>query len=174
MTTNFFQTFIGLHAQGACTMNIKITKDKSLIVSLLLYDEEVDDKALKLIKPLTLYGTPTELDNGFFNGIAEPVKQTAELITNLKQYKEGLAEAKKQSQPEKDKKGKEKKTEEPKGKTFESEMKKVEELETQGKFAEALLKLPKAEDYPDNEEEIEEKREELWAKKDEKENTLFK
>jgi PRTRC genetic system protein E len=174
MTTNFFQNLIGLQTQGTCTMNIKITKDKSLVVSLLLYDDDADEKTLKLIKPLTLHGTPAELDNGFFDGIAEPLKQTVELITNLKQYKEGLAEAKKQSNMEKDKKVKDKKSDIAKETTFETEMKKVTDLEEQEKYSEALLKLPSKEKYPDHVEEIESKREELWEKQDEKENNLFK
>ncbi len=176
MTTNFFQTFIGMQTHGACTLNIKITKEKKLAISLLLYDEDIDEKALKLIKPLTLYGTPAELDNGFFDGVSEPIKQTVELLTNLKEYKEGLTEAKKQSTMEKDKKdakAKEKKPDAPKEITFETEMEKVDELAAQGKFSEALLKLPKEEKYPDHSEELQAKRDELWEKQDEKENNLF-
>ncbi len=72
-----------------------------------------------------------------------------------------------------DKKGKEKKPENTKAVTFETAMAKVEELEEQGKYGEALLQLPSVEKYPDHEEEIEEKRNELWELKDKKENNLF-
>ena len=78
---------------------------------------------------------------------------------------------------EQDKKGKEKKAEgtkeTSKEATFETEMEKVDELAAQGKYSDALLKLPSKEKYPSRVEEIEEKRDELWEQQDKKDNNLF-
>jgi len=148
-----------------------------MVVSVLLFDDKIDDKAARLIQPLTLEGTPLELDNGFFQGITEPIKKTSQLVSNMGQYMKGLEDAKKSSKMEQDKKGKEKKAEgtkeTSKEATFETEMEKVDELAAQGKYSDALLKLPSKEKYPSRVEEIEEKRDELWEQQDKKDNNLF-
>lgn len=177
MTTNFFQTLAGLQINGGWRLNILPTKEGKMVVSVLLFDGQTDDTAAKLIQPLILEGTPLELDNGFFQGITEPMKKTSQLFSNMGQYMKGLEEAKKNSKMEQDKKGKEKKTEgtkeTSKEATFETEMEKVDDLMAQGKFSDALLKLPSKEKYPDHADEIEEKRDELWEQQDRKDNNLF-
>lgn len=177
MTTNFFTALASLDVKAGWKINIIHTPDNKLAVSILLFDDKLDDKAIKAINPLQFTGTAEELDNGFFMHIEKPVKETSGLFTNIANYMKTLEETRKNTQQEKDKKTKEKdkdkRTEEPKGKTFESEMKKVDELAAKEKFAEALLQLPKADTYPDHADDIEAKREELWALQDKKENTLF-
>lgn len=172
--TNFFETLAGLNAQGGWKINIAADKDGKLVVSVLLFNEKVGDDTRRMIPPMIFKGTPQEIDKGFFEAIAAPVQKTSQLFSNMEQYMKALDESKKQAKPETDKKGKDKKTENSKVVTFETEMAKVEELQAQEKYTEALMHLPSAEKYPDEADEIEEKRNELWELKDKKENNLFK
>lgn len=177
MTTNFFTTLAGLDIKAGWKINILNSPDNKLVVSVLFFDGKLEEKALSRLTPLQMTGTAEELDNAFFATIEAPAKETAELFNNVANYRKVLAEAKKNTQQEKDKKEKdrekEKKPEPAKTKTFDSEMKKVDELVAKEKFAEALLQLPKADAFPDKVQEIEAKREELWALQDKKSNTLF-
>lgn len=172
METNFFQQAAAFTTQYGWRINIVPNKDK-FVVSILLYDPAADSKALKIVQTINLEGTVKELDNGFFAAITAPVLKTVSLLTNEKEYAKSLDETKMQSKREQDKKGKSKQSETPKAITFESEMEKVGKLEAQGKYNEALMALPKAEKYPDNEDEIEEKRTALWEMIDKKDNNLF-
>lgn len=173
MATNFFTTLAALDIKAGWKIHIINTPDNKLVVSVALFDDKLDDKTLKQLKPLQFNGTPEEIDGGFFSAIETPMKTTDGLLSNTVKYMQELEAAKKNTQQEKDKKGKEKKAEEPKGKTFDTEMAKVNELIAKEKFSEALLQLPKADAYPDHADEIEEKREELWELQDKKENNLF-
>ncbi len=173
MHTNFFETLTGLAAHGGWKIAVSADKDGGLIVSVLYFNEGTGDDAARRIPPMILKGTAQEIDRGFFEAIAAPVQKTAQLLANMGQYMKALEEKKKQSKMEGDKKGKEKKLDNAKAATFETAMAKVEELEEQEKYAEALLQLPSVEKYPDNADEIEDKRNELWGLKDKKENNLF-
>jgi PRTRC genetic system protein E len=173
MTTNFFTTLASLGIKAGWKLNVINTPDNRLVVSVLFFDDKLDDKEFKQLQPLQFNGTPEELDNEFFPRVEMPAKATSGLFTNAAQYMKSLEEAKKNTQQEKDKKGKEKKADAPKEKTFECEMQNVDDLIAKEKYADALMQLPKAEIYPDNADEIEEKREELWALQDKKRNTLF-
>jgi len=172
MEANFFQQAAAFTMQYGWRINI-VPNNDTLVVSVLLYDPSTDDKALKIVQTMNLNGTAKELDGGFFEAIAAPVKKTIALLTNEKEYTKSLDETKKQSKNEQDKKGKQKPADAPKAITFETEMEKVEALEAQGKFNEALMALPKADKYPDNAGEVEEKRTALWEALDKKDNNLF-
>ena len=172
METNFFQQAAAFTTQYGWRINIVPNKEK-LVISVLLYDPVADGKALKIVQTMNLEGTAQELDKGFFAAIVAPVQKTISLLTNEKEYAKSLDEAKKQPKQEQDKKSKPKQSDAPKAITFETEMEKVEQLEAEGKYSEALLALPSAEKYPDNADEIEEKRTELWEQQDRKDNNLF-
>ena len=172
METNFFQQAAAFTTQYGWRINIVPNKEK-LVISVLLYDPVADGKALKIVQTMNLEGTVQELDKGFFAAIAAPAQKTISLLTNEKEYAKSLDEAKKQPKQEQDKKSKPKQADTPKAITFETEMEKVEQLEAEGKYSEALLALPSAERYPDNADEIEEKRTELWEQQDRKDNNLF-
>jgi len=172
METNFFQQAAAFTMQFGWRINI-VPNNGTLVISVLLYDPATDDKALKIVQTMNLKGAPTELDGGFFDAIAAPVQKTIALLTNEREYTKSLDDAKKQTKQEQDKKGKQKQADAPKEITFETEMEKVEQLEAQGKFNDALMALPKAEKYPDNADEIEEKRTALWEAIDKKDNNLF-
>ena len=86
MTTNFFQSIFSMQVAGDWTINIaKETADR-LIVSVLFFNDKVSDDARKKVPPILLKGTAEELDEGFFNVIETPVKETAQLFINMEHY----------------------------------------------------------------------------------------
>jgi len=86
MTTNFFQSIFSMQVAGDWTINIaKETADR-LIVSVLFFNDKVSDDARKKVPPILLKGTAEELDEGFFNVIETPVKETAQLLINMEHY----------------------------------------------------------------------------------------
>ena len=82
MTTNFFQQIAGLGFNGNFLLNIHQDEKGVQTVSVALKK----DKAVDGLPPLLFKATAEELDEGFFAKLAEPVKQTAGLITNIEAY----------------------------------------------------------------------------------------
>lgn len=156
--TNFFQLLGSLSAEGDWNISIKAGSQNRMLVSVLFTSDKVGDNARKLIPPMILKGTTDELDTGFFAAIEIPVKQTAALFVNMEEYEKAQATAKLASKGEQDKK------KDTGNKKYENQMKKVTDLEAAGKFREAYGQLPKTEEFPDYEEEINEKKDELMAK----------
>jgi len=163
MATNVFRGLHQLYPNGNWIINITSGEGK-MIVSVLPVSDKLNDKAVKLIPPMNLSGTPQELDESFFSAIQKPVEKTVALFTNLEGYEAAVEKAKAQSKMESDKKDKAKKEAGDKNTKYEAQMKKVTELETQNKIGEAIGQLPKAEDFPDRAEEIKKKLEELRGK----------
>lgn len=161
---NFFQSLIALQVAGDWKINIvKETADR-LIVSVLFFNDAIGDEARKKVPPILLKGTAEELDAGFFEAIAEPVKDTAQLFANMEQFLKESAQAKISSQMEKDnilKMGKEKTEMQ---KKYEEAMKKADELEALGKFKEAWMKVPQANLYPEHKDIIDKRKAELSDK----------
>lgn len=161
---NFFKTLIALQVAGDWKINIvKETADR-LIVSVLFFNDAIGDEARKKVPPILLKGTAEELDAGFFEAIAEPVKDTAQLFANMEQFLKESAQAKICSQMEKDnilKMGKEKTEMQ---KQYEQAMKKADELEALGKFKEAWMKVPQANLYPEHKDIIHKRKAELSDK----------
>jgi hypothetical protein len=161
---NFFQTLIALQVAGDWKINIvKETADR-LIVSVLFFNDAIGDEARKKVPPILLKGTAEELDTGFFEAIAQPVKDTAQLFANMEQFLKESAQAKLSSQMEKDnilKMGKEKTEMQ---KKYEEAMKKADELEALGKFKEAWMKVPQANLYPEHKDIIHKRKAELSDK----------
>lgn len=161
-TIQFFQTLAMLNVEGNWQLNIKAAGNR-MLVSVLFSNDNINDKAKNLIPPLILKGTAEELDNGFLDAIESPIKKTASLLVNMEAYTKAQETARLQSKMEQEKKQQSGKTED---KKYEAQMKKVIELEQAGKFREAYGQLPKATDYPDHEEAIQEKKDELMEKFD--------
>ncbi|MEP6749419.1 MAG: prtrc system protein e [Bacteroidota bacterium] len=161
MTTNFFEALNVVANSGAWIITIKSAPPDRLLVSVLFNNEKTGDTAAKLVPPILLKGTVKEMNEGFFNAIETPVKKTAELFLNMEQYNTAQEEARLNSQKERDKEQKNKKEKDSGNKKYEAAMKKVTDLELAGKFREAHGALPKIADFPDYEEEINEKKEEL-------------
>lgn len=149
METNFFKAVLSLQVAGNWKINIAREDSDKLIVSVLFFNDAIGDDARKKVPPILLKGTAEELDKGFFEAIAQPVQDTAQLFANMEQFLKEKEQAKVTSQMEKDnilKMGKEKFELQ---KQFESAMKKAEELESAGKIKEAWMKVPSAELYPE-------------------------
>jgi PRTRC genetic system protein E len=187
MTTNFFQQIAGLGFNGNFLLNIHQDEKGVQTVSVVLKR----DKAVDGLPPLLFKATAEELDGGFFDKLAEPVKQTAGLITNIEAYQQQLEKAKKNAKPDKDKTKKataseqdndedadednndlftppvdDKEAKAEKKRLYDEAMDKVKVLAQNIKYAEALSNLPDVADYPDKVEAIEAKRKTLQAGKE--------
>jgi PRTRC genetic system protein E len=149
METNFFKSILALQVAGNWKINIAKEEADKLIVSVLFFNDAIGDDARKKVPPILLKGTAEELDNGFFQTIAEPVQDTAKLFANMEQFLKEKEQAKVSSQMEKDNVMKKDKEKTELQKQYESAMKKADELETAGKFKEAWMKVPPADLYPE-------------------------
>jgi PRTRC genetic system protein E len=166
--SGFFSNIKSLPSAGGWKINIAFDGEEQLIVSVLL---EKDSKGRPL-PPMLLKGTAEELDRAFFEVVATPVANTAELFVNREAYGKELEKAKeelrkkpqeaKAAKPADDKNAAD--TAEPKIK-FEEVMKKVGELNAVCKYAEALEVLPPNSEFPEKKEELEKMRRELEWKR---------
>lgn len=190
MKTNFFQQIAGLGFKGNFLLNINQDETGVLTVSAVLKKGNTTATAGNQLPPMLFKGTPEELDEGFFEQFAQPVKQTLKLFTNLEAYQAELDKAKKQ--PEKAGKtttanpkkpadnslfAQPAEPEEPqddevddidetetlleKQRLFDEAMQRVAELNTQMKYKEAIAQLPDADEYPDKADELKTKRAQL-------------
>lgn len=81
---------------GDYTLTLTIAKDKGqLVVMLVPKLETKKDEALKEIIPLTVKGTPDQLDAGFILAISQGIQMTTGLQTNIKEFEAGLKKAEK-------------------------------------------------------------------------------
>lgn len=161
---NFFQSIIALQVAGDWNISIaKETADK-LIVSVLFYNNSVGDDARRKVPPILLKGTAEELDEGFFQAIEQPVKETAQLFTNMEQFLKQKELAKQASAMEKDKTSKADKEKTDKLSKYDEAMKQVDELEAEGKYKDAWMKVPEISKYPEYEEVLRKRRSSLSAK----------
>lgn len=162
--TNFFQSIASLQVEGDWNITIKTAAQNRMLVSVLFTTDKTNDAARKLIPPMLLKGTAQELDEGFFVAIETPVRQTAALFTNMEAYAKAQEAAKLKSKMEQEKKQEQKTEKDNSNKKYETLMKKVDELQQAGKYREAFAQLPKAEDFPEYEEMIQERKDELREK----------
>jgi PRTRC genetic system protein E len=95
MKTNFFELVAGLSLSGNLQINIHQHESGTQTVSVLLSPIDPKATAGKNLPPMLLKGSPQELDNGFFQYISEPVKQTEKLFANADAYKKELEKANK-------------------------------------------------------------------------------
>ncbi|UZT98938.1 PRTRC system protein E [Chryseobacterium fluminis] len=159
MNTNFFSLVTQLDFTGNLNISIQKATDNNWIVSVLLQNNECGDDAKNRIPPLNLRGTAEDLDNGFFENIAQPIQSASYLMVNMDAFMVQLEEAKKHSAMEKQNADKESKAKEEKEKKYKDAMKKAEDLESESKFKDAWSALPKASEYPEYSKEILEKQE---------------
>lgn len=185
MKTNFFQQIAGLGFIGNFLLNIHQDEKGEQTVSVVLRK----DKAIDGLPPMLFKATADEFDEQFFDKLAEPVRQTAGLISNIESYQKELEKAKKNAKPDKAKAGKsaetdpeddeqdeqnnlftppedDKQAKAEKKRQYDEAMEKVKELAQNTKYAEALSNLPDVAEYPDKAEAIEAKRKTLQAGKD--------
>ena len=161
---NFFQTLIDLQAAGDWNITIKQAQENKLIVSVLFRNEKCGDNAGKLIPPLILKGSALEMDEGFFEAIGEPIKNTATLLVNLEAYCKQQEQAKTESKLGREQETKEQREKESKGKKYDEALKQVSALEAEGKYREAWMKVPDHTEYPEKEDFLRKRKEALSAK----------
>lgn len=155
----FFTQFNQLMA-GSVDITLVIRKSATgMTVSVLPKSNGLKDEARNHIVPLTLSGTPEELDGGFFQTIARPVRKVSGLLTNMAEFEKQADKAAKDSKAAKEAKAKETKEEKEKREKYEKLMKKADELATAKNHKEAVTVLGQAKAYanPQQAKEIEEK-----------------
>ncbi|MES2267557.1 MAG: PRTRC system protein E [Bacteroidota bacterium] len=184
MKTNFFQQIAGLGFKGNFLLNVNQDETGVQTVSVVLKK----DKAIDGLPPMLFKATADELDEGFFEQLAQPVQQTAGLISNLESYQKELDKAKNKAKPDKVKATKpadnepdddkdeennlftppedDKEAKAEKKRLYDEAMERVKNLAQNTKYAEALVQLPDVADYPEKAEAIETKRKTLQAGKD--------
>ncbi|UOE47894.1 hypothetical protein MTO98_26135 [Mucilaginibacter sp. SMC90] len=188
MKTNFFNNIAGLDCPGLWSITIQTDDKGNFTVSTLFKLDACGDTAAKHIKPFVSSGKADDFDEGYFDTIARPVRETAGLLHNMEDYMKSVSKAKEQSKMVQDSKTKNKIK--PEGgkegfeladavnadarrKAYTEAVRKVVELDALCKYDEALAILPTVADYPDKEAEINKRKAELERKKEQKANLLF-
>lgn len=161
MNANFFNQIAQIGITGDLQLTISKGIENTLIISIILQNDQCGDNAKQLIPPLNLRGTAEELDEGFFQQITTPLETASGLMVNMEVFMKQLEVAKKQSAMEKEKSNIQKKEQETKDKKFKDGMAKADELEKEGKFREAWMKVPEITDYPEKADEIRKRKSEL-------------
>lgn len=179
MTTNFFQHIAALQTPGTLKLAITLTATGQLIVSE-IFTAACNDKAVHHIKPLTISGTPEEIDEAFFDKITEPVQQVAGLISNMDGHLKSVEAAKLASKMEQDKKTATVKAatatksadhEMPdqraeKKKAYDQAIKAIAEHKAACHYEEAIALLPAEADYPEKAADLKKLRLELENSRD--------
>ena len=130
-----------------------------LTVSTLPKANGLKDEAANHIIPLTLTGTPEEMDAGFLQHIMQPVRKATGLISNMVEFEKQADKAAANSKAAKDAKAKETKEEKEKREKYEKHMKKAEELTAAKNHKDAVSALQQARMYAtaDKQKEVDEK-----------------
>lgn len=130
-----------------------------LTVSTLPKSNGLKDEAQNHIVPLTVTGTPQELDTGFLQTVTRPIQKACGLISNMAQFEAQADKAAASSKAAKEAKSKETKEEREKREKYEKLMKKANELMATKNFREAVSMLTQAKACADTAQlkEIEEK-----------------
>ena len=130
-----------------------------LTVSTLPKANGLKDEAQNHIVPLTLTGTPEEMDAEFLQHIMQPIRKATGLISNLMEFEKQADKAAANSKAAKDAKAKETKEEKEKREKYEKHMKKAEELITAKNHKDAITALQQARMYAtaDKQKEVDEK-----------------
>lgn len=119
-------------------------KEGMLMVSAMPKSNGLKDEAQNHIVPLTVTGTPQELDMGFIQTICQPIQRATGLLTNMSQFEQQADKAAANSKAEKEKKDKEDKEAKEKKEKFDKLMKRASELEAEQKYADAITNLKQA------------------------------
>lgn len=115
-----------------------------LTVSTLPKSNGLKDEAQNHIVPLTVTGTPQELDTGFLQAVTRPIQKACGLISNMVQFEAQADKAAASSKAAKEAKSKETKEEREKREKYEKLMKKAEELTAARNHREAVSVLTQA------------------------------
>ncbi len=97
---NFFSV---LKDTGIEQYGMSILFDGDTVSISVLPKSSANDKALKFIKPLTIRGVVSEVDEKFFEILQKPLEQTKTLFRNTKAFEEALKETEQKTQQAKKK-----------------------------------------------------------------------
>lgn len=139
--------FTAIHQMMTESVDLTIVIRKTngqLTVSTLPKSNGLKDEAQNHIVPLTVTGTPQELDTGFLQAVTRPIQKTCGLISNMAQFKAQADKAAASSKAAKEAKSKETKEEREKREKYEKLMKKAEELTAARNHREAVSVLTQA------------------------------
>ncbi|WP_313515586.1 PRTRC system protein E [Sphingobacterium sp.] len=134
--STFFTQLKSVIGQAELQINIK-SKGEELTV-MINPKSTASDPALQNLQPLILSGTPEDLDEGFFNGISEPLTKVTGLISNIEQFENSASKADEESRIKKAAEDKLKKQQEAETKKFNDLVKKADDLIGNKKEAQAL------------------------------------
>ena len=143
----FFTQINQLMAQSVDITMVIRKSATGMTVSVLPKSNGLKDEAQNHIVPLTLSGLPEELDAGFMNAIASPVRKVSGLLTNMAEFEKQADKAAANSKASKEQKAKETKEEKDKREKYEKHMKKAEELIAARNHKEAVTALGQARLY---------------------------
>lgn len=143
----FFTQINQLMAQSVDITMVIRKSATGMTVSVLPKSNGLKDEAQNHIVPLTLSGLPEELDVGFMNAIANPVRKVFGLLTNMAEFEKQADKAAANSKASKEQKAKEMKEEKEKREKYEKHMKKAEELIAAKNHKEAVTALGQARLY---------------------------
>ena len=133
--------FTAIHQMMTESVDLTIVIRKTngqLTVSTLPKSNGLKDEAQNHIVPLTVTGTPQELDTGFLQAVTRPIQKTCGLISNMAQFEAQADKAAASSKAAKEAKSKETKEEREKREKYEKLMKKAEELTAARNHREAV------------------------------------
>lgn len=139
--------FTAIHQMMTESVDLTIVIRKTngqLTVSTLPKSNGLKDEAQNHIVPLTVTGTPQELDTGFLQAVTRPIQKTCGLISNMAQFEAQADKAAASSKAAKEAKSKETKEEREKREKYEKLMKKAEELTAARNHREAVSVLTQA------------------------------
>ena len=139
--------FTAIHQMMTESVDLTIVIHKTngqLTVSTLPKSNGLKDEAQNHIVPLTVTGTPQELDTGFLQAVTRPIQKTCGLISNMAQFEAQADKAAASSKAAKEAKSKETKEEREKREKYEKLMKKAEELTAARNHREAVSVLTQA------------------------------
>jgi PRTRC system protein E len=140
----FFTQINGIMNQGVDITLVIRKKEGQLMVSAMPKTNGLKDEAQNHIVPLTVTGTPEELDRGFLPTICRPIQKAAGLLVNMNRFEQQADKAAINSKAAKELKEKEAKEDKEKKEKYEKLMKSVAELEAGRKYDEALANLKQA------------------------------
>jgi PRTRC system protein E len=140
----FFTQINQMMNQGVDITLVIRKKEGQLMVSTMPKSNGLKDEAQNHIVPLTITGTPEELDMGFFSAISQPIQKAAGLLTNMSRFEQQADKAAANSKAAKELKDKEAKEAKEKKEKFDKLLKAATELEAEKKYPEALASLQQA------------------------------
>lgn len=142
--------FTAIHQMMTENVDLTIVIRKAngqLTVATLPKSNGLKDEAQNQIVPLTVTGTPQELDAGFLQTVTRPIQKASGLIANMVQFEAQADKAAANSKAAREAKSKESKEEREKREKYEKLMKKAEEMTTAKNYREALNLLGQAKSH---------------------------